>query len=122
MSNFLGFATLGHYIATGASKLKAALVYTEQKIVPTVVKIDQAAEKTTAVLAAAGVPYASEALEFERLLESAAGEFLSAIHTADPISGATSVDVKIGIDTYNQFKSFIDQYKDKFSAIGHPLP
>lgn len=120
-ASHFGFTSLGHYISAGFSKLKTVLTYTENKVIPAVETGLKDVEADTEILAAAGVPHASEALLLERALDSAAGELLAAIHVTDPIDGATTVDLKIGIDAFNAFKQFIADQSAALAGLGFKL-
>lgn len=113
-----GFKSVAHFFATAFSDLKKGLKFAEDKALPAA----QSALKTAETYTAALVPFlpqASAALTVERALDAAAGELLAAVHTTDAIQGASVVDLKLSIDSYNAFKAFIEQQKDALAKLGY---
>lgn len=115
-----GFASLGHFFASAFGDLKKATAFVENTAIPDIQKVDQEAEQVTGVVAAF-VPQASTALVVERALDSAAGELLAAVHTADPAEGANFVNVQLDMATYTSFKQFIADQKTALSKLGYNL-
>ncbi len=116
------FINFGHWFASGITAVKSGLKFVEEKVGPTVQKVVEGAEPVTALAAASNVPYASAVLLFERGIDSAAGALLAAVHTAgafDPSSPV--VTLKVGIDTFNEMKQFIEDQKANLASLGYKL-